>query len=383
MSIRVSKELFVPTIYLDECGYTGEDLLYADQPIFSLASLSCSDDEAIHAKKCFFGKFQGPALKHTTLTKSKRHQDAIVDFVTSLIAGPINSKGFFACKKFVASGKMIDLMVEQAMAAEGLDLYENGGNMALSNLTYYGLHTAFGMQKFEFTLSKFIAALRTRERKDYEEYISTLKQFVTESQHREMAEWITSHILISHEKLGYDGLIAGLPPNVLDLSLDFAIETACHWRTKYGDQAEIEIIHDQSSNMAKQTPTWKILLDDSVPSAIVGYDRRTRKFPVGIKKIRFASDHECPGLQLADVFAGAIAHGARWLFIRRDPADVYGEKIGKLISRQCEELGVHGIFPSKDFTPEALGSLGPKFVDPHDFTAFVLMNNRQEPEDGS
>ena len=32
-------------IYIDECGYTGEDLFNLDQPIFCLGSTSLSKDE--------------------------------------------------------------------------------------------------------------------------------------------------------------------------------------------------------------------------------------------------------------------------------------------------------------------------------------------------
>lgn len=363
------------TVYLDECGYTGEDLLYAEQPILSLASLSCSDDDAIYAKKHFFGKFQGPILKHGTLIRKRRNQDAIFDFVSSMINGPIKSKGFFAHKKFIASGKMIDLLVAEAMAAEGLDLYENGGNMALSNMIFYGMHTVIGRKKFDSLLSKFVAAVRERDRKKYDEYIGMLECSMNESEHRDMAQWLASFILNAHEKLGYDGLIDGLPKNVLDISLDFLIDTACHWRAMYGDREEIEIVHDQSSNIANQEHLWKALLDLNVPPGIVGYDRRVRKYPIGIKKVRFCSDRECPQLQLADVFAGAIAYGTRWIFIHRDPADGYGEMIGKLISQQGVALGIDGVFPSQDFTPESLGTVGPKYIDPHLYVSFVLNNN--------
>jgi hypothetical protein len=50
------------TIFVDECGYTGQNLLDAVQPIFALASLNLSELDCIDLKNNFFGRVKSVEL---------------------------------------------------------------------------------------------------------------------------------------------------------------------------------------------------------------------------------------------------------------------------------------------------------------------------------
>lgn len=363
----------MPTIYLDECGYTGEDLLNKDQPFFVLASMLCDDQTAKSARRSFFSDFQGQTLKHSVLKRKKRNQEAVRDFLMSIGSGTgIETIVRFADKRFVASGKMVDLLIEPTVHDAGIDLYERGANMATSNLIYLCAPLAIGKNRFQRILDFFVKAVRTRQKHFYDSMITEIDKAIASSPHQEMAKDTLSFYQIAHREQGFKNLILGLPKNVLDLSLDFALDISSAWREKHRCGEKLQMVHDKSSNMSKQERIWSILTANDMPPAIVGYDRRIRKFPIGIDSVSFASDTDCIGLQLTDVLAGAVSAGIQWALGTRSPNDHYGKMIGEILPERMPTLEINGIFPSRDVTPEDLGTDGPKYEDPLLYTGLAL-----------
>lgn len=352
------------TIYLDECGYTGEDLLNKEQPLFVLASLACDENTAKAIKDKFFAKFQGPSLKHSALKKKSKNHESIRDFLAN-IGGESDIKTIvrFAVKRFVASGKMVDLLVEPTMFADGLDLYERGGNMAMSNMIYMVAPLAIGDAKFQRILDLFVKAVRTRQKHFYDSMMEEIDSAIRKSPHPEMASDCLSFYQIAHARQGYAELIQDLPENALDVSLSFALDISAEWRKIINKDEDIVIVHDKSSNMAKQEHIWKALISPDMPPALVGYDRRTQQFPIGINDVSFGSDEQLVGIQLADILAGSIAAGMYWLLVERSPGDKYGQMMGEVLKERILDLRIDGIFPSRDVTPQDLGTDGPKHGD--------------------
>lgn len=57
----------MPTIFLDEAGYTGRNLLDPEQPILTLASLCYSEDACKDLKQRFFNRVKAKELKYSSL----------------------------------------------------------------------------------------------------------------------------------------------------------------------------------------------------------------------------------------------------------------------------------------------------------------------------
>ena len=66
------------TIYLDETGYTGQDLLNPDQPILVAASTNIANDVAASLVQECFPNLQARELKHSQLCMRNRGQDQII-----------------------------------------------------------------------------------------------------------------------------------------------------------------------------------------------------------------------------------------------------------------------------------------------------------------
>ena len=71
--------------------------------------------------------------------------------------------------------------------------------------------------------------------------------------------------------------------------------------------------------------------------------------------IRFA------GLQIVDILAGAMTRYLKWIFEGKKNEDRYAEALS---TSPLSQFPVRAIWPSPDFTPEELGTIGPDAADP-------------------
>ena len=67
-------------IFLDECGFTGEDFFNPDQPVFTLASLNIPEETCQKLKARHFSFVQANELKHSTLARRPKQQDMIINW---------------------------------------------------------------------------------------------------------------------------------------------------------------------------------------------------------------------------------------------------------------------------------------------------------------
>ena len=121
-----------PLIAFDEAGNSGGNLLDHDQPAFVLVSVHLSDEEtdALLPPRAVEYKF-------ATLKKSAPGRQAVLDFLNSpiLTEDRYLISGFH--KRVMAVTKMVDMLVEPLTHRDGINLYERGANIGLSNLWFY------------------------------------------------------------------------------------------------------------------------------------------------------------------------------------------------------------------------------------------------------
>lgn len=75
-----------------------------------------------------------------------------------------------ADKRYALIGKMVDLIVEPAMHMSGLDLYDRGANLALTNVMF----ALLGSGSHDTLLGLFQKMIRTLEFADFEEFAGEL-----------------------------------------------------------------------------------------------------------------------------------------------------------------------------------------------------------------
>jgi hypothetical protein len=363
------------TIFVDESGYSGCDLLDPPQPVFVLATHDIPEAEARELKEQHFGFVKATALKFSELSRKKsgagvtslsRQQRAIVDFIADM-AGT-RAQQFFPFiihKPFALICKLVDAVVETSFDESGIDLYEGGGNLILSNAIYW------------FTLSGIApqyqaAMLRAIQDLFYNPSVQTKVRLLA------VLDYCTG-LMVGPRKAGAISECLGIPQMALaefspsdmnllsknDLRVTFptTLSVMSRWGERHSEG--FDVVHDQSSALLKNFELWAKATSRDVPPATVGMDRRTMRYPIGVNKTEFARDANYAGLQLADIVAGTFARAMKFGGgLTSEPTGAFETALMEAISGW--ELSGR-IWPEADFSAEGLGTVGPKYEDPFKF----------------
>jgi hypothetical protein len=363
------------TIFMDECGFTGPDLMNEDQPMFALASHNFEPTVCVEMKKQHFASYGGKELKHAQLAKTARGQGMVVEFMKELGKSTDRLAIGLAHKRFTIVLKIVDLIVEEAMHADGLDLYRDGGNVALGNLWH--------------AMLSLDPALYTRVGKTFQAMVrapsqQTVVAFVaaTSCDHPlEMVKETLQRLLLSFGRLERE-YVAGLVGRDLDLCAAIALPVAYRWKERLG--VGFDVVHDQSSNMAKSKWLWDLMVAPDAPAAVVGAGGWSASYPIGVTQTQFASSLGNDAIQIADVVAGATARWASWMAGTRDNADAYAsalnaaffEVVGDAAEGQALNASTNPfatvLWPSTDVSRKVTP---PGMASPIDYTMELIKKN--------
>jgi hypothetical protein len=97
----------VRTCYVDETGFTGEDLLAEDQPIFVQATNNFTSDETDALIASCFGGIGSAELKYNRLARG-RHHDRIIAFIRALADDPLRVGAWVAHKEYALMTLVVD-----------------------------------------------------------------------------------------------------------------------------------------------------------------------------------------------------------------------------------------------------------------------------------
>lgn len=329
-------------LFLDECGYTGQDLLNKQQPIFTLASLHLEEAECRKLLDYYFSGIRAKEIKHSAIIGRRGQEKLVLDFLDYITEREELVKFSLVHKRFAIVCKMVDAIMEEAMFKSGLDLYDRGGNIALSHVFFYCIPALEGEDFFETLLQKFQILFRVKDKQSCEEFF----EFVFNHQCQN-GEAVISMLRYALYQLGIDEIISN------DINLDVAFPSALNlmaiWRKSTSEK--FSLIHDSSSNMSRVKDLWDLIVDPKIPKALVGYDRRTWEFPIAIEGTSFEKSEDWAGLQLCDVLAGSLNYYARWLCNNKDNSDIYGKQLNQYYHKINS---ISPLWPSPNVTPEEL-----------------------------
>lgn len=335
--------------YVDETGFTGEDLLAEDQPIFVQATNDFSNDEARRIIQATFSGLRSAELKYNRLARNGRHHDKIVELVRILAVDPLRAGAWVAHKEYALMTLIVDWWMEPLAHMGGLNLYKDGANHGMANMLFYCLEGFWSAAFRRRLLLHFQRMFRSRTLDRYDE----CRAFVEKAKMRadSRRDEILRYFWLSFMVLGYRHVV-GVPERVLDIALPGLIELGHNWNERH--HGSWEVVHDQSSNMAKQKWLWDAYSSPTIAPARFEHPGIVAKFPMNVIQTRFGDSSKEPQLQICDVLAGACASVFR--FDRRSQNDVDYRK--KLLDAGIEKLILGGLWPSTDVTPESLGRKG-------------------------
>ena len=241
---------------------------------------------------------------------------------------------------------IVDWWMEPLAHKNGLNLYKDGGNIAMANMLYYTLEGLWSRDFRRRLLMHFQRMMRARTKETFDQCETFVRRAYDKANSSQVE--ILRYFWFSFPLLGY-GHVADLPKRVLDLALPGLIFIGHTWRSRHS--GPLEVVHDQSTNMAKQKWLWEAFSSPDLAPMTFSHRGGDHSFPINVACTRFANSAQESQLQICDILAGTAS-----LFVQNAKANpAFNER---LIDAGIEKLHIGGFWPSTDVTPEALGTKG-------------------------
>lgn len=290
------------TIYFDESGFTGYNLLDPVQPIFAIASVDISEEQAEEILSTSFPRYQGDEFHFTNIWRSN-HKARLRTFCSQLDQVAERSFCYVTNKRFAVLAKMMDFLVEPVVTDAGQDFYDEGFCWKYTNLAYYGL-TSFATLEF---LNTLLSSYQEFSQNPSVESLTVLQERLTA-----MAETADERVkaFVSQMALGaqmferFNELETFRSTNSLQTSTMIAV--IGHWRQNYAE--DFAVVHDVSSAFMRDREAWDIITGpEANPVVITGGDGNGLEWPLRVTSTEARDSRDSRAIQFCDVLAGLIS----------------------------------------------------------------------------
>lgn len=290
------------TIYFDESGFTGYNLLDDNQPIFVIASSDISPEISEAALCASFPRYQGPEFKFSNIWGT-RSKTGLVELARRI--SDIEPKPFLWMveKKFAVLTKIVDFLVEPYMTDAGYDFYSDGFCWKYSNYIHFGLRQFGSSELFDALVSAY-------QRFSRDPTLEELNRLCI--QLGIMAASVEPELRIFLEQMAVG---AKLFPKFHNLStfkgsdeLQVTSLLACiaYWRQRFTE--DFAVVHDASANFFRRRDLWERVTNSNVPAQVHPLGDGTMvQFPLRVISTSAVDSRENPSVQLCDVLAGLAA----------------------------------------------------------------------------
>jgi hypothetical protein len=342
------------TIYADETGNSGENLLDPEQPVFVLASNDFSSSEAAH----LLGHVVTQRRAEVKFSSLKKTASGLVR-LEKLLSDPLLSKDRvvvnWVLKPYMVVTKIVDLVFETLYHNAGGDLYENAAHVKLANMLHY-LPLFCGEEQTDRFLSSFVRMVWKRTASDVANYFRSAEQIALACSNYDLRQ----HLLTIGDRNRFFEWFEHVSTNALDPAIPSVALHMDQWSRRKHDR--FDVVHDESKPVAAWKDYFALMMaaDDQQPQA-ASYGDHQFLFPFRAKSLTQGKSTDHPQLQIADICAGALSHWLRCTYEgKKDPLASIVENIG------CSKWVVGSLGPSTDVTPAELNTTGTHGRNPID-----------------
>lgn len=309
------------SVYVDESGNTGENLIDPAQPVFVLGSIIL--DDTLSATLVGHVQRQLPKghgePKYTSLAKTKVGRRALMECISSL---PPDAARFYAAdKQFFIEAKIIDLLVEPFFNKRGYNMYADGSAVGLANLMHAVGPVLGDKSAYENVLKTFVRAFRSRPTATVDDIYHSIDEYRVTAPTPEWQEWVEFLSLTRSEAEAALDWIRNGHRDELDPATPCLVALV---RDAGEHLGVFRLVHDKSDTISRYAHILENLHEIGNPT------RPGRRLtPLPITSIDFLDSKDASQLQIADWIAGA---GRQWtnqfLRMNRDP---FAQELGTVI----------------------------------------------------
>lgn len=248
------------TLYFDESGFTGADLLNKEQPIFCVASSDLDDVTADQILKFAFPRYQGPEVKFGNVWSRWSNKNGLLKFGEKIGQYRENFFAFWIDKRFCTFTKFVDFLIEPVLHDAGFDFYANGYAPTFVNRVKFGLDNFCDPSLYDSTLKHYDRFARSPTLENLDVLRSAISIVATSA-----PEKIRDYYELAKD--GADRLarvgIEHFPVSSNDVQLTTVLASVGYWR--HLSEEDFTIVHDESSNFFDQGALWAAITSPDVP----------------------------------------------------------------------------------------------------------------------
>jgi hypothetical protein len=338
------------TLYFDESGNTGPNLLDPQQKFFSVGSTDLTEAESSALLQRYFPKHFGNDIKFKKLFRDRSNYDGLIGFAENVGQQPERFFCFFMDKKYALLSRLIDWLVEPLFHDRGYDWYKDDYGRSWVNIFYLA-----------FKILDDNEALLTEVTGLYSDLVRTPSHSLLERmkrRYREIAETGPDNIrrFMGYVAEGADEFetrysLDGIK-NHTDIHVASLVSSVGWWRSQHVE--DFDIIHDESTYFFKRQGLWETITSMTASNAVVYVGQKSILFPLRVRSTTEGSSQKLASLQICDLIGG---------FVARSKADnLTAEQqiaINTMIERGLGRIGLDcvspGDFYAKGMPPRADG----------------------------
>jgi hypothetical protein len=345
----------IKTLYFDESGYTGTDLLNTDQPLFCVVSSDIEEGVAKEILKKSFPNYKGEEFKFNNIWRKPTNRERLTIFVKEISNNKERLFAHINDKKFVILTKIVDFLIEPVSTNAGYDFYADGFNRKLTNMFHFGL-ILFAPKNLYEDLVKLYSKFSRYPTEESLNHLQVRLREMKDSSPEELLPYLGMASLGADNFLQNSNIVTFKNSNEIQLTVVLA--SVAYWRTK--SDLDFSIIHDQSSNFFKQLEMWEKITNPNVPKQIIIDGQGDPvQYPLRVVSTEEGDSKKYWAIQLCDMVAGLILR----MFTPKNTPDEQ-EFMQKLFSEGIDQIPSNGIRPEQDFVDGApKESDGPDAVD--------------------
>ena len=289
------------TIFFDESGFTGYNLLDPEQPIFSISSTDISDKHAKDILNESFPRYQGKEYHFTNIWTS-HNRNGLKQFCNHL--NKINNSLFSYAidKRFAILNKIMEYLVEPKLTYDGYDFYSDGYCWKYSNFIHYGLTEKVSPKILDSLLDFYLKFSRDPTPDTLAIFQHQLHKMYLNIEQSKKA-LLTLIMTGAKEFEKYNTLTNFRKSNNLQTSVMIAI--IAQWRMKYPE--DFIVIHDTSSIFLRDREMWNAITGEKNPEIEIKTGASDLvKFPLRVISTKEIDSKKSYSVQFCDILAGLV-----------------------------------------------------------------------------
>lgn len=319
---------------IDESGYTGFDLLNAEQPFQGATAVAISDDDAARLIKEHFPTLQAAELKYSSLTRRAANHPRILALQRDLLAG-YKCVTYVCDKRFLLLLMFLDYAVEPFYFERGMDFYEDGQNYSLASLLYTAGPTLFGPGPFQDLQAAFQRAMKDKSTQSLADLVDSAR--------RTSWQQLPEALGPLAQYAAPECLSAIATPGVTT-DAAFVVLQSLITRMEEMASGPYLVEHDRSKNLLAYHDLLQRYINHREEIEFRQSKIARIKFPLKLISVTQVDSRSSPAVQVADVLIGAAIEAAKTLAGQREP----GLDAEAVLSAYSQDQLLH-LLPSIDF----------------------------------